>query len=252
MYAIMKEKDMDCFNRFADKENEIKANPSLLCDIKDEYKNLIDFKDDAQKEELVAYLKDIKVKNNKLNLDIEAYVPFLESSSEDMIEFSLIKSNSDTVISNDLSDSKYKYELNGNKSNIYSLAIPYENIENLNGRFNISISYKNKNFDKKCLLMSKRGKRILNLKDLEIFSRFGLYRVFNLDISKKIEERIIADSIDVMKAEEKHVNPLLNNALLVNLESDKNMDSLIVENIVTLQEREYDKPNCKVPSTHIK
>lgn len=240
MYEIMERKDMDCFNRFADKENEIKANPSLLCDIKDEYKPLINLKDDAQKEELVAFLKDIEIKNNKLNLDIEAYVPFLESSSEDMIEFSLIKSNSDTVISNDLSDSKYKYELNGNKSNIYSLAIPYENIENLNGRFNISISYKNKNFDKKCLLMSKKGKKILNLKDLEIFSRFGLYRVFNLDISKKIEERIIADSIDVIKTEEKHVNPLLNNALLVNLESDKNMDSLIVENIVTLQEREYE------------
>ena len=253
MYAIMKEKDMDCFNRFADKENDIKANPSLLCDIKDEYKNLIDFKVDAQKEELVAYLKDIKIKNNKLILDIEAYVPFLESNSKDIIEFKLMKSNSGTVESNnDLSDSGYKYELNGNKNNVYSLTIPYEDIENLNGRFNISISYKNKNFDKKCLLMSKRGKRILNLKDLEIFSRFGLYRVFNLDISKKIEERIIADSIDVMKAEEKHVNPLLNNALLVNLESDKNMDSLIVENIVTLQEREYeinqisaDKNMCK-------
>ena len=253
MYAIMKEKDMDCFNRFADKENEIKANPSLLCDIKDEYKNLIDFKDDAQKEELVAYLKDIKVKNNKLNLDIEAYVPFLESNSKDIIEFNLMKSNSGTVESNnDLSDSEYKYELNGNKNNVYSLIIPYDDLENLNGRFNISISYKNENFDKKCLLMSKRGKRILNLKDLEIFSRFGLYRVFNLDISKKIEERIIADSIDVIKTEEKHVNPLLNNALLVNIESDKNMDSLIVENIVTLQEREYeinqisaDKSICK-------
>lgn len=240
MYAIMKEKDMDCFNRFADKENEIKANPSLLCDIKDEYKNLIDFKVDAQKEELVAYLKDIKIKNNKLILDIEAYVPFLESNSKDIIEFKLMKSNSGTVKSNnDLSDSEYKYELNGNKNNVYSLIIPYDDLENLNGRFNISISYKNKNFDKKCLLMSKRGKRILNLKDLEIFSRFGLYRVFNLDINKKIEERIIADSIDVMKTEEKHVNPLLNNALLVKLESDKNMDSLIVENIVTLQEREY-------------
>ena len=253
MYAIMKEKDMDCFNRFADKENDIKANPSLLCDIKDEYKNLIDFKVDAQKEELVAYLKDIKIKNNKLILDIEAYVPFLESNSKDIIEFKLMKSNSGTVESNnDLSDSGYKYELNGNKNNVYSLTIPYDDLENLNGRFNISISYKNENFDKKCLLMSKRGKRILNLKDLEIFSRFGLYRVFNLDISKKIEERIIADSIDVMKAEEKHVNPLLNNALLVNLESDKNMDSLIVENIVTLQEREYeinqistDKSICK-------
>lgn len=241
MYAIMKEKDMDCFNRFADKENEIKANPSLLCDIKDEYKNLIDFKDDAQKEELVAYLKDIKIKNNKLNLDIEAYVPFLESNSKDIIEFNLMKSKSGTAKSNnDLSDSGYKYELNGNKNNVYSLIIPYDDLENLNGRFNISISYKNENFDKKCLLMSKKGKRILNLKNLEIFSRFGLYRVFNLDISKKIEERIIADSIDVMKTEEKHVNPLLNNALLVNLESDKNMDSLIVENIVTLQEREYE------------
>ena len=253
MYAIMKEKDMDCFNRFADKENDIKANPSLLCDIKDEYKNLIDFKDDAQKEELVAYLKDIKVKNNKLNLDIEAYVPFLESNSKDIIEFNLMKSKSGTAKSNnDLSDSGYKYELNGNKNNVYSLIIPYDDLENLNGRFNISISYKNENFDKKCLLMSKRGKKILNLKNLEIFSRFGLYRVFNLDINKKIEERIIADSIDVIKTEEKHVNPLLNNALLVNIESDKNMDSLIVENIVTLQEREYeinqisaDKSICK-------
>ena len=241
MYAIMKEKDMDCFNRFADKENEIKANPSLLCDIKDEYKNLIDFKDDAQKEELVAYLKDIKIKNNKLNLDIEAYVPFLESNSKDIIEFNLMKSKSGTAKSNnDLSDSGYKYELNGNKNNVYSLIIPYDDLENLNGRFNISISYKNENFDKKCLLMSKRGKRILNLKNLEIFSRFGLYRVFNLDINKKIEEKILVDSIDVIKTEEKHVNPLLNNALLVNLESDKNMDSLIVENIVTLKEREYE------------
>ena len=252
MYKIMENKDIDCFNRFADKENKIKTNPSLLYDIEDEYKNLIDFKADAQKEELVAYLKDIKVKNNKMNLDIEAYVPFLESNSKDTIEFNLIKSYSDNQKGeNNYSDnqkgennySEYKYELNGNKNNLYSLTIPYDDLKNLNGRFNISISYKNENFDKKCLLMSKKGKRILNLKDLEIFSRFGLYRVFNLDINKKIEERILVDSIELIKTEEKHVNPLLNNSLLVNLESDKKIDSLIVENIVSLQEREYEINN---------
>lgn len=249
MYKIMENKDLDCFNRFADKENEIKTNPSLLYDIKDEYKDLINFKEDAKKEELVATLKDMKINNNnKLNLDIEAYVPFLESNSDDTLEFHLIRSDSN----NEKSDNEHKYELNGNENNLYSLAIPYEDLKNLNGRFNISISYKNKDFDKKCLLISKQGKRILNLKDLEIFSRFGLYRLFNLDINKKIEERILVNYVDVIKTEEKHINPLLNNEMVINFETDKKIDSLIVENIVSLQEREYeinqvssDKNMCK-------
>ena len=249
MYKIMENKDLDCFNRFADKENEIKTNPSLLYDIKDEYKDLINFKEDAKKEELVATLKDMKINNNnKLNLDIEAYVPFLESNSDDTLEFHLIRPDSN----NEKSDNEHKYELNGNENNLYSLAIPYEDLKNLNGRFNISISYKNKDFDKKCLLISKQGKRILNLKDLEIFSRFGLYRLFNLDINKKIEERILVNYVDVIKTEEKHINPLLNNEMVINFETDKKIDSLIVENIVSLQEREYeinqvssDKNMCK-------
>ena len=240
MYRIMKNKDIECFYRFADKENDIKANPSLLYNIKDEYKNLIDFKEDAQKEELVANLKDIKIKNNKLNLDIEAYVPFLKSNDNDTIEFDLIKSDSNPESDYDLSDSKYKYELKGNGNNIYSLAIPYDDLKNLNGKFNIAISYKNENFNKKSLLMSKRGKTFLNLKDLEIFSRFGLYRIFNLDINKKIEEKILVNSLNVIKTDKKHINPLLNNELVLNFESDKKIGSLIVENIVTLQEEEYE------------
>lgn len=241
MYRIMENKDIDCFYRFADKENDIKVNPSLLYNIKDEYKTLIDFKEDAQKEDLVANLKDIKIKNNKLNLDIEAYVPFLKSNDNDTIEFDLIKSDSNTEKSYyDLSDSKYKYQLKGNGNNLYSLNIPYDDLKNLNGKFNIMVSYKNENFIKKCLLMSKRGKTFLNLKDLEIFSRFGLYKIFNLDINKKIEEKILVNSLNVLKNDKEHINPLLNNALVLNFESDKKIDSLIVENIVTLEDNEYE------------
>ena len=253
MYKIMENEDIDSFKRFADKENDIKANPSLLYNIKDEYKDLIDFKEDAQREELIANLKDIKIKNNKLNLDIEAYVPFLESSKEDTIEFNLIKSSPDTEKSvYDLNDSEYKYELNGNEKNLYSLAIPYDDLKKLNGRFNILISYKNEDLNKKCILMSKRGKSILNLKDLEIFARFGLYRAFNLDINEKIEEKILADSLNVMKTEERHINPLLNNDLVIIFESDKKIDSLMVENIVSLQEREYEISNLSADNNMYK
>ena len=184
---------------------------------------------------------------NDLNIYIETYIPYITNKEKSKIEFNLIESINTSQYSKVESMESlkgnitpaYKAEVEGNQDNIYKFTIPYEVIENLNGQYNILIRYKNEDIEKTGLLTTNKPKKYFTTEDVEIFSRFGLYRIFDLDVNKKQENNIKINQIDIRKNSEGHLDPEYDKEFNIILESDEKIDSLILEHLVTFKQIEY-------------
>lgn len=190
--------------------------------------------------------RDIE-KNNDLNIYIETYVPYDSNKEKSKIEFNLIESVSTSQflkvesIESSIGDISpaYKYEVEGNNDNLYKFTIPYEVIKTLNGRYNILVKYENEGIEKTCLLTTNQPKKYFTTEDVEIFSRFGLYRIFNLDINPRQNSTIKIKQIDLRTKDERNLFQEYDKEFNIKLESNEKIDSLILEHLVTFKKIDY-------------
>lgn len=248
LYKMVETKDESLFE-FAELIEDIKSKPHLIYSINEKYKNLINFRKDVENEEIIANLEDIEIneKNKSLEISIETYIPYLINKTQSNIKIKIFKALSDRECSEhelinslkDLNEREINYIFKGNEENIYKIAIPYEELKNLKGRFIFLISYENEDIKKEGLLKLKKSKKTLELEDIELFSKFWLYRIFNLDINKKRKENIKIIDIEPVTLQENNLIPEHNKEFKITLESVEKIDSLIIENLVTLKQCKY-------------
>lgn len=248
LYEIIKEKDINTLLSYFEGDKDLIANPEIINDLDAKYQELASFKNDSLNEELVARYEDIQLEeNNDLNIFIETFIPYITNKEKSKIEFGLIESKSTSQYSNlELNESMtgnftqiYKQELDGNVDNIYKFSIPYEEIKTMDGQYNVLVKYKNEDIEKTCLLTTKQPKKYFITNDVEIFSRFGLYRIFNFNINQKQDSTIKINQINLKKNNERNLIPEYDKEFNIILESDKKIDSLILEHLVTFKQIEY-------------
>lgn len=252
IYKNIENNDIEHLREFKEIDSNLKANPKIIESLDADYGELDKFDEDAKAEDLVANLQSIKINkdNNDLILNIETYIPYLTNKKESKIKFKLIETLNDSETSEyhlrkslkNLNIESYDQVLDGNEDNIYEIIIPFEEQEKLDGTYNMFISYENEKIVKHGLLKLRKPKKILNNDNIEIFSKFWLLRFFNLEINKKRSEEIKINKIEVVSGGE-NLNPSFNKTLHIDLESNSEIKTLLMENLVTFKRMEYET-NC--------
>lgn len=251
IYRMIENKDMESLRDFATKEPYFKLNPEeIYNEIDEEYKDLIDIERDFIEEDLTANLKEVSIDEQNLNIYIKAHVPYL-TNAEDEIEIKLFDTtnNKDYELINSLNNDnnlkanplkpKLEETFHACEDKVYKFNIPYEEIKDLNGRYVISVLYKNKDFEHAKLLKISKRMQVFNIENMEIFSKFGFNRIYNLIITPDNGKSIKLKKIEILDNNENNIVPNFNKNINMFFESDSKIDSLILENIIYYDKIDY-------------
>ena len=97
-YKMLNNKDWE--NLFLYVSKNYKTNPILPENLKEEYVELINFKEDAKCEELDTYASNIRQDGEKIVIDFKNYIPYLEKSDDEEVSVRIVNSNEDVIIDN--------------------------------------------------------------------------------------------------------------------------------------------------------
>lgn len=213
LYKMIENKDIESLLKFAHLENDLKKNPECAKFLNEEYKQLINFKKDGEKEELICKSEKIEYTNENILINIELYIPYIAKEEED-ISIILESKNKNYPL---------KYEKIGNKERII---LPIELIKE-EEYLKIKIKYKTSELEKEAYLRNKK-RQTIKYKDLDVDFCTGINRLLLIKPRLKNDNKIQIEYLKFNKDE-----------LELKGTSSHKINNLIIENIVTFEKIKY-------------
>lgn len=213
LYRMVENEDLESILEFAPLEDELKNNPKLIENIKEEYKQYINFEKDVENEELSCKVVDVDNDRENILVEFSEYIPYM------------LKTPHETIVK--LIDSKNKeynletYETEENKTMIIPLTI----LEKENSK--IKITYKTPNLEKEAYLKNS-GRKTIEYQSLDIDMGIGINGVFLIKSQEKNDNEITIENIEF---KDKHYK-------LTGVSNNK-IKSLFIENVIDFKKITY-------------
>ena len=96
LYKIIRDKDLNNLYRFL--SIDYRRNPEIPKDLDRKYKESLDFLEDAKREELDTYAKNVSKTESDIIIELENYVPYIKPQETDEVYVKLVNSDYDDVI----------------------------------------------------------------------------------------------------------------------------------------------------------
>ncbi len=265
IYKMVENRDMESLLKIENLESDLPYHPELAKDLKEEYQDLIDFRKDAKKEDLITRFIFSEIEGGNLAIYLREHPQYIKNENPDFIEFKLVESKNSFSKEDCLRELEteegisIKYEKK--EDDIYKLIIPYDDLKGLKGRYFIRTRYENGDIKKEALIETRKGKNILNLKNKELITTQTTYKLLCLVSNDKRKEEIKISGINIINSGDSVIeffkdmgdadaindlkleNPLIENTLDNNktfnviLESKMKIESLILEQRINFKQR---------------
>lgn len=265
IYKMVENRDMESLLKIENLESDLPYHPELAKDLKEEYQDLIDFRKDAKKEDLITRFISSEIEGGNLVIYLREHPQYIKNENPDFIEFKLVESKNSFSKEDCLRELEteegisIKYEKK--EDDIYKLIIPYDDLKGLKGRYFIRTRYVNGDIKKEALIETRKGKNILNLKNKELITTQTTYKLLCLVSNDKRKEEIKISGINIINSGDSVIeffkdigdadaindlkleNPLIENTLDNNktfnviLESKMKIESLILEQRINFKQR---------------
>ena len=262
---MVENRDMESLLKIENLESDLPYHPELAKDLKEEYQDLIDFRKDAKKEDLITRFISSEIEGGNLVIYLREHPQYIKNENPDFIEFKLVESKNSFSKEDCLRELEteegisIKYEKK--EDDIYKLIIPYDDLKGLKGRYFIRTRYENGDIKKEALIETRKGKNILNLKNKELITTQTTYKLLCLVSNDKRKEEIKISGINIINSGDSVIeffkdigdadaindlkleNPLIENTLDNNktfnviLESKMKIESLILEQRINFKQR---------------
>lgn len=203
IYKMVENKDIESLIKIKDFEKDLIFDPDLANDLKDEYKELIDFRTDAENEKLISNLVSSNIEGDNLAIYVREHPAYIKNENPDSIEFKLVKALKSSFSKDDSLkeiniEEGIPLDYKKQDDDVYKLIIPYNDLKGFKGRYNIYTCYENGNIKKEALVETKKRKNILDLKDKEIITSQTTYKLLNLIFNDKRKEKIKISQINII------------------------------------------------------
>lgn len=271
IYKMVENRDMESLLKIENLESDLPYHPELAKDLKEEYQDLIDFRKDAKKEDLITRFISSEIEGGNLVIYLREHPQYIKNENPDFIEFKLVESKNSFSKEDCLRELEteegisIKYEKK--EDDIYKLIIPYDDLKGLKGRYFIRTRYVNGDIKKEALIETRKGKNILNLKNKELITTQTTYKLLCLVLNDKRKEEIKISEINIINSSgnvreffkdtdnadainaEKLENPLIESTLDTDktfniiFESKMKIESLILEQRINFKQRKINV-NC--------
>ncbi len=228
MYKMVFEKDIESLCYFSKKYYELMKNPHFSKNLKDEYKEYIDFEKDAMDEKLIVYKEEVSLDKNNVYITFSERINYLKNDYPHETKARLI----------DIVGNEYELEMN-NKFNkksdnlaesIKQIIVPIDLIKD-KGHSKIKVEYVCDKFKKENFLTNLyRGVREGGDFDVEI----GIEEdgIFFMDIRETNNLNINIDNIK-----------LNDNTFEISGKTDGKLDDFYIENVINQEKIFYKTRN---------
>lgn len=227
MYKMVEKRDTDSLCDFSKNYYELMKNPHISKDLKEEYREYIDFEKDAMDEELMVYKEEVSLDENNAYITFSERINYLRNDYPHETKARLI----------DIDDNEYELELNKefkgksahSPESLKQIIVPINLIKD-KGHSKIKVEYVCDKFKKESFLSNLyRGVREGENFDVEI----GIEEdgIFFMDIRKTNNLNINIDNIK-----------LNDNSFKISGKSTENLDDFYIENVIS-QEKIFYKIN---------
>ena len=211
IYKMVENKDLKELLYFAPLENKLKENQKYELKINKKYRNLIDFEEDAKKENLFVKKTDIKKKDDSIIIKFEERIDYLAKDYPHKTEAILIDENGD----------EFDLEIKEDE-----IIIPL-NLITSKKHCKIKMKYVAKSFEKEVFLRNyKRGSILLDNFDLEICSERNNF--FSIRARETDDNEIKIHNIDFN-----------DEVFIFRGQMKKKIENIIIENVIDFKKFEY-------------
>ena len=213
LYKMIENKDLESILKFAPLERELKDNPKIIENIKEEYKQNINFEKDIKKEELTCKVIDIDNDDENILVKFSEYLPYMLKTPHE--------TNAKLIDSKNKEYNLEIYETEENKTMIIPLTI----LEKENSK--IKITYKTPTLEKVAYLKNL-GRKTIEYSDLDVDIHIGINRLFLIKSRKKNDNKITIENIEF---KDKYFE-------LIGVSTNK-IKSLFIENVIDFKKINY-------------
>ena len=213
LYKMIENKDLESILKFAPLERELKDNPKIIENIKEEYKQNINFEKDIKKEELTCKVIDIDNDDENILVKFSEYLPYMLKTPHE--------TNAKLIDSKNKEYNLEIYETEENKTIIIPLTI----LEKENSK--IKITYKTPTLEKVAYLKNL-GRKTIEYSDLDVDIHIGINRLFLIKSRKKNDNKITIENIEF---KDKYFE-------LIGVSTNK-IKSLFIENVIDFKKINY-------------
>lgn len=228
MYKMVFEKDIENLCDFSKKYYELMKNPHISKNLKDEYREYIDFEKDAMDEKLIVYKEEVSLDKNTVYITFSERINYLRNDYPHETKARLVC----------MDDKEYELELNdefnGKSDNsaesLKQIIVPINLIKDKN-HIKIKVEYVCDRFKKESFLSNLyRGVREGKNFDVEI----GIEEdgIFFMDIRETNNLNINIDNIK-----------LNDNTFEISGEADEKLDDFYIENVISQEKIFYKTRN---------
>lgn len=228
MYKMVFEKDIENLCDFSKKYYELMKNPNIAKNLKDEYKEYIDFEKDAMEEELIAYKEEVSLDKNNVYITFSERINYLRNDYPHETKARLID-----IVGNE-SELEMNNEFNKKSDNsaesIKQIIVPIDLIKD-KGHSKIKVEYVCDKFKKENFLSNLyRGVREGENFDVEI----GIEEdgIFFMDIRETNNLNINIDNIK-----------LNDNTFEISGKTAEKLDDFYIENVISQEKIFYKTRN---------
>ena len=224
MYKMVEERDVESLCDFSKNYYELMKNPHISKDLKDEYREYIDFEKDAMDEKLIALKEEVTLDENNVYITFSERINYLRNDYPHETKAKLI----------DIVGDEYELEMNNDfneksdnpAESIKQIIVPINLIKD-KGHSKIKVEYACDKFKKESFLSNLyRGVKEGESFDMEI----GIEEdgIFFMDMRKTNNLNINIDNIK-----------LKDNSFKISGRSAENLDDFYIENVISQEKIFY-------------
>lgn len=180
LYKMVENEDLESLFKFVQLEDDLKDNPEIIKNIKEEYKEYINFEKDVEEEDLLCEVKGISSDDENILVEFSEYLPYMPKTPHETI-VKLIDSKEEHILKT--------YESKEKKRIIIPLSLLKEE------KSKIKIIYKTDNLEKETYLHNLKRKTI-KYSNLDVDIGIGVNRRFLIKSRQKNNNEITIENIE--------------------------------------------------------
>ena len=228
MYKMVENKDIGSLCNFSKNYYELMKNPHISKDLKDEYREYIDFEKDAMDEKLMAYKEEVSLDLNNIYITFSERINYLRKDYPHKTKARLI----------DIDGNEYKLEMNnefnGKSDNsvesIKQIIVPINLIKD-KGHSKIKVEYICDKFKKESFL-SNLYRGVIEGENFDVEIGIEEDGIFFMDMRETNNLNINIDNIR-----------LNDNTFEISGKSDEKLDDFYIENVISQEKIFYKTKN---------
>ena len=228
MYKMVKNRDIENLCDFSKNYYELMKNPHISKDLKDEYREYIDFEKDAMDEKLIAYKEEVSLDLNNIYITFSERINYLRKDYPHETKARLI----------DIDGNEYKLEMNnefnGKSDNsvesIKQIIVPINLIKD-KGHSKIKVEYICDKFKKESFL-SNLYRGVIEGENFDVEIGIEEDGIFFMDMRETNNLNINIDNIR-----------LNDNTFEISGKSDEKLDDFYIENVISQEKIFYKTRN---------